>query len=55
MQCFNNRSDFKETLEIIKTMQEGWYEHNAYLWETPVDKIPKEIYDTIPFVGRKKK
>ena len=55
MQCFNNRNGLEETLEIIETMNMAWYKHNAYLWETPVDKIPKEIYDTIPFVKGKKK
>ncbi len=54
MECFNHRNGLQETLEVIKEMENGWYGNNVYLWETPVDQIPKEIYDTIPFVRKNK-
>ncbi len=52
MSCYSNRNGFEATLEIIRVLEQGPFEHNVMLWEKPVNELPKEIYDSIPFVRK---
>ncbi len=53
MGCFNHRNGMELTQQVIKLLdKENNFAYNIMLWEVPAEEIPKEIYDTIPFVGK---
>jgi hypothetical protein len=52
MNCYMHRNGIEATLEIIRILDSHPYENNVMLWEIPAEQIPKEIYETIPFVKK---
>ena len=55
MTCFQHRHGLEKTMDVMRTLSRAPYEHNLVLWEIPVKDIPKEIADTIPYIGKRPK